>query len=227
MESLEVSPLVPNNQSRRRRIKYVVAGMASFCVVLLVVIGLVTLAGNTGKSLEVIETIPDAPDFMFTTIPCVYGQDLPKGCDTSRVRKVECNNITIAQYPTVMVNDGSACTKGDNRVSIGQAINIQFYQDPVDKMCLEITLQIGECWGENPINHNLYDCQGQCGPSCVGKCQWPFGGSWSRNCLRHDVCSWYFGSSDGMVNDKCGKSMQQAAPDFLTCSCDISGTYKC
>ena len=66
--------------------------------------------------------------------------------------------------------------------------------------CLEIFVAVGECWGKDSDNDG-YDCMGLCGPGCQaqlpGMCS-----NWSRNCLRHDVCSYYY-NSKAIIYSKC------------------------
>merc|ERR1719210_3141998 len=54
---------------------------------------------------------------------------------------------------------------------------------------------------------------GQCGPSCQmdlpGTCS-----NWSLNCLRHDVCSYYYDSSGGLFDPSCGHAWMKASHDF-------------
>jgi len=155
-------------------------------------------------------------------IPCTSkGANSPAGCVTSRVRTVKCDSKNTNGYPTVGYNNATVCDK-DSAISFKQWFNIQF-GDAGGGNCLEITAQMGECWGVNPINGGRYDCQGQCGAGCISGCGlFNGGGSWSKNCFKHDICSWYYGASGGGSDANCGKSYNQASSDLLKCSCTIS-----
>jgi len=159
-------------------------------------------------------------------IPCVYNANTPAGCTTERVRTVTCGTVNSNGYPTVLVGTSTGCEK--EKVTLQQWINVQFYQNPGTTNCLEITMRVGECWGKNPINSGTYSCQGECGAGCINGCGiFSLGGGWSRNCLRHDICSWYFGAAGGGSDKYCGGAYKLADGDIFNCNCDIKTTHTC
>jgi len=209
--------------------KSVIVGISFFCLFVVVIIGVAVLTNTTSKPKE--ETIQwennlqEGNTSMAYTIPCVYNQNLPAGCDASRVRTVLCGSVHSNGFPTVFVTEKGPCTSA--YVSLSQTLNVQFYQIPGTQNCYEITAQIGECWPKNPINGVTYDCQGQCGAGCVSGCGIiQGGGSWARSCFSHDICSWYFGASGGASDKYCGTGYNNAINDFLKCGCNTV-SHKC
>jgi len=216
--------------------KYVIAGIAGFCIFFGIIIGISVIShytagpAHTDNSQEFgIENSFVNSTFAYT-VPCsdptACGSG-PSGCASNRVVKVKCNSINSNGYPTIRLDDSTAC--GAAPVVLQQRVNVQFYQLPGTEDCYEITMQVGECWGTLPKTGGVYNCQGQCGPSCISGCNILTVGSWSRNCLRHDVCSWYFCSTNGGSNTYCGKSFKQASGDYSQCGapCRITQTHTC
>jgi len=159
-------------------------------------------------------------------IPCVEGSATPSGCDPNRVRTVTCNVKNSNGFDTVLLDEKLSCESA--KLSAQQTLNVQFYQITGTNNCLEITMKVGECWGKHPKTGSTYDCQGECGASCINGCGiFSLGGGWSRNCLRHDICSWHFGASGGGSDPHCGKSYNQASGDIFNCNCEIPGTHTC
>jgi len=187
-------------------------------VALLVIIGLAFVGA--------LDFQEDALDATTYSIPCVNGGG-PPSCNVSRVVAVKCNAINPNGIPTVTVDEVLNCAS--NKVTLQLWLNVQFWRDPTDSTrCLEITMRVGECWGKNPINGGTYSCQGECGAGCINGCGiFSLGGGWSRNCLRHDVCSWYFGAGGGGSDKNCGKAYDQASGDIFNCDCDIKQTHTC
>jgi len=211
--------------------KYVVAGLASFGVILLLIVGVVVLSNATVPKAPAQDSASDfhvASSAINTSatysIPCTT-KGTPAGCDNSRVRTVVCNSVNTNGYPTVTLDNKVSCESA--KVSLQQYLNVQFFQTAGTTNCLEITIRVGECWGKNPINNGVYDCQGECGAGCVNGCGiFSGGGGWSRNCLRHDICSWHFGASGGGSDANCGKSYNQASGDIFNCNCEVP-THTC
>eukprot|EP00455_Lapot_gusevi_P048001 TRINITY_DN6584_c0_g2_i1.p1 TRINITY_DN6584_c0_g2~~TRINITY_DN6584_c0_g2_i1.p1 ORF type:complete len:190 (+),score=26.80 TRINITY_DN6584_c0_g2_i1:111-680(+) len=157
------------------------------------------------------------------TIPCdVNG--LPKGCDQTRWKP--CNFYSGQGHEVIHFNDSSHCGEGvpfDQMSSfqVGVWFVVQFTGG--NGRCLEILMQAGECWGPHPSNHGQYNCQGRCGPSCgtpLSVCS-----NWSRDCLKHDVCSWFYGASGGYEDPNCGDEFKQAENDWFV-DCLIDGRCK-
>jgi len=158
------------------------------------------------------------------SIPCLP-DGRPTGCLNTRVHEATCNVANSNGYPTVTLDEEFSCE--DYKIGLYQWINVQFFKQ-TNGNCLEITMQVGECWGSNPKNGGSYNCQGECGSSCIEGCGLlRLGGGWSRNCLRHDVCSWYHGASGGGSDPNCGKSYNQADHDIFNCDCDIKDAHTC
>jgi len=224
---MDDTPLMPKQRGVLSR--YVIAGLVVFGVVLVIFVGVVVISDvtvkPTGKSMT-LESVPYANNSIAPlayTIPCVYNQAKPTGCDNSRVRTVKCNVANTNGYQTVLLDTNTACDAANQAITHKQNLNVQFFKNP-DGTCLEITTQVGECWGVNPINNGNYGCQGQCGAGCISGCGiFSLGGSWSRNCLKHDICSWYFGAGGGGSDKNCGTSYNQASGDLLKCACMVSG----
>ena len=97
-------------------------------------------------------------------------------------------------------------------VYAGAAANTYFVKfDDQAGNCFGIVMQAGECWGQHPTNGGDYDCQGRCGAGCDNG-----NSNWARDCLKHDVCSWYYSASGGSSDSNCGDSFGHATNDFLS-----------
>ena len=151
--------------------------------------------------------------------PCVYGTtNTPSGCDPNRVKP--CSELSASNGEILIGQNGNSdCL--DNAPHLSDTVNgngantyvVQF--DGADGQCLAIRMEGGECWGAHPTNGGDYDCQGLCGPGCEGAAA--VCSNWGRDCLKHDVCSWYFSSSGGALDSNCGDEFGQAANDYSTC----------
>eukprot|EP00455_Lapot_gusevi_P026694 TRINITY_DN2815_c0_g1_i1.p2 TRINITY_DN2815_c0_g1~~TRINITY_DN2815_c0_g1_i1.p2 ORF type:complete len:184 (-),score=43.36 TRINITY_DN2815_c0_g1_i1:91-642(-) len=159
------------------------------------------------------------------TIPCTK-DGLPAGCDNTRFKP--CGTYT--GYPVILdfinyncKNENPTNSASTSPFQLGNRYIVQF-KAPTDQ-CKEILMQVGECWGAHPTNGGTYNCQGRCGPSCGSKTTCS---NWAKDCLKHDVCSWYYGSSGGASDPACGGAFNQAQNDWITdClfgnSCKITG----
>lgn len=101
----------------------------------------------------------------------------------------------------------------------GQAVLVQFTQGHPGGACTEILMRVGEMWGHDS-DGDLYDCQGRCGPGCQVReknaCS-----NWSRLCLQHDVCSYYYNSRGAFLDRNCGHLFTAAGRDFtVNCFAD-------
>ncbi|KAJ3268186.1 hypothetical protein HDV01_003350 [Terramyces sp. JEL0728] len=145
-------------------------------------------------------------------IPCTIA-GTPSGCDNTRI--VSCG--TLSGYPVIPSGSNTLCSDTPNSFHRGDKYIVQFNQGK-GGTCFEILMENGECWGTNPINNGEYNCQGRCGASCGGTlCS-----NWAHDCLKHDVCSWYFGASGGSGDANCGDEYAQATNDFLS-NCLFNG----
>lgn len=146
-------------------------------------------------------------------IPCTTA-NLPAGCTNDRWKT--CGTYTPSPSQQLIKNGGNSHCEYETK-GIGQTFIVQF--NGQDNICTEILMRQGECWGPHPSNpENSYDCQGRCGGGC-GK-SWAVS-NWARDCLKHDVCSWYYGA-DGLFADvNCGDEAWKAVDDT------ISGFVKC
>eukprot|EP00026_Physarum_polycephalum_P017105 Phypoly_transcript_18204.p1 GENE.Phypoly_transcript_18204~~Phypoly_transcript_18204.p1 ORF type:complete len:237 (+),score=9.28 Phypoly_transcript_18204:42-713(+) len=221
------SPLLPQQKSFFNR--KVILGISFFCFFLIAILAVVVLSYSTvPKEHDQRESALDYSNgSLALTIPCTQkGAGYPAGCDNTRVRTVPCGSQNSNGHPTSFVDDNTACTNA--KVSLNQPINMQFYQIPGTSNCLEITAQIGECWGTSPLNGDDYSCQGQCGAGCVKGCSiFAGGGPWARSCFRHDICSWYFGATGGAKDTYCGPAYNQAINDFFKCECNTVSLSSC
>ena len=148
---------------------------------------------------------------------CTEGRFVPCGTHARQHREA-----------TVPARDVSKCRGRAGQVQPGRSMLMQFTSGPPEQggECLEIHVEVGECWGMDS-DRDSYDCIGRCGIGCQeegpGLCS-----NWSRNCLKHDICSYYFNSRGGVVDPNCGWAFQKAEPDFLEpclsdASCTLSG----
>ena len=64
-------------------------------------------------------------------------------------------------------------------------------------------------------NGNDYGCLGRCGPGCSGLPPWRDTSTWSIDCLKHDVCSYYFSDTSGSSVAMCKDALLSAADDFM------------
>lgn len=99
-----------------------------------------------------------------------------------------------------------------------QLVVVQFFSGPPGLRgkygkCMEILLQVGECWGMDSEGDS-YDCLGLCGAGCQLE-RFDLCSNWSQNCLKHDVCSYYYNSRGGAADPHCGWAFNIAAPDYL------------
>eukprot|EP00026_Physarum_polycephalum_P013413 Phypoly_transcript_13809.p1 GENE.Phypoly_transcript_13809~~Phypoly_transcript_13809.p1 ORF type:complete len:234 (+),score=28.38 Phypoly_transcript_13809:173-874(+) len=225
---MEDTPLVPNKK-RLILTKSVLIAVSVSCLLLVAIVGAVVLSHSNAPNANTKQqddedtmkedNFPVLDDFPSYTIPCTE-KGTPEGCDDTRIRTVECGTINSAyEFTTVTINDTTPCNLA--QIRLHDTLHIQFYKIPGTNNCLEMTARIGECWGLNPINKDTYSCQGQCGPGCVTGCGGLNGGTWASSCFRHDICSWYFGSTGGLLDSKCGTAFAQASSDFFKCDqCD-------
>merc|ERR1712083_250393 len=91
---------------------------------------------------------------------------------------------------------------------------VKFYD--ADSTCYAIRMEAGECWGDHPTNGGKYNCMGQCGGGCEEDDWWRVCSNWARDCLKHDVCSWYFSSSGQDADPNCGSDYDHAYWDGAT-----------
>ena len=77
----------------------------------------------------------------------------------------------------------------------------------------EVLLRAGDCWGTHPVTGEDYNCLGRCGQGCGDGilCS-----NWSKKCLRHDVCSWYYGATQGAADADCGDEFIMASSDWAS-----------
>jgi len=145
-------------------------------------------------------------------IPCIFGSTSPSGCQ-NRISEISCtdsgaHDITIADTRCQNIPQG---TNYRLRWQVGK-------DDASKGKCYAITVISGECWGNHPTTGSNYECQGRCGAGCSG-----LPGGWAADCLKHDICSWYFGATGGTNDNYCGLTYKHASND-LFCS---SGTPNC
>ena len=146
--------------------------------------------------------------------PCINGTtDQPSGCDPNRIKKCSEVNTTEAHTIEKDINNNCAESPRVNDAVDGKIENdyvVQF--DGENGECLAIRMQAGECWGVHPITTANYDCQGRCGPGCGSNkvCN-----RWGPDCLKHDVCSWYYGATGGAKNVNCGDEFHDAVNDYM------------
>ena len=134
--------------------------------------------------------------------PCVYGTtNSPSGCDPNRIRP--CDQISTSRANVISQNTDHHCSSSPKlRDTIqGNGENTYVVQfDGADGECLAIRMEGGECWGQHPVNGGSYDCMGRCGAGCGS---WPCS-NWGPDCLKHDVCSWYFTAWGLFLDQRCG-----------------------
>ncbi|CAE7475087.1 Catsper1 [Symbiodinium natans] len=145
-------------------------------------------------------------------------------------RFVTCGRLEVeprraATAATLPARDVTRCRARAGQLEPGQALVVQFTRGPPEQggECTEIRVEAGECWGLDS-DGDSYDCLGRCGIGCQdpspGLCS-----NWSRNCLKHDICSYYYNSRGGAVDPSCGWAFQKAERDFLEpCLTDMACT---
>jgi len=137
-------------------------------------------------------------------IPCINITNVPAGCDP---RIVRCGTTPPNGVEVVGPTSNTLCAT--HRIYLGDLYIIQF--NDRNKICWEVKLAVGECWGAHPVNGGSYGCMGKCGAGCGDiDC-----GAWARDCMRHDICSWYFTSTDGANDPNCGDAYNMAENDYL------------
>ena len=135
---------------------------------------------------------------------------------------MNCGDYSSAPSGAIIIpaNSNTDCMNNDPRLrdtikNFHNSDNTYYVEfDAYDNgQCYGITMQGGECWGTNPGNGAGYNCQGRCGPNCgTWACS-----NWGRDCLKHDVCSWYFESSGGSSDTHCGDEFDIAQNDWAHC----------
>ena len=114
---------------------------------------------------------------------------------------------------TLHARDATRCQMQAGRLTRGQKILVQFFSGPPERngQCMEIVLEVGECWGLDS-DGDSYDCLGLCGAGCqeTDVCS-----NWSQNCLKHDVCSYYYNARGGAADPHCGWAFNIAAADYI------------
>mmetsp|Transcript_77608 Transcript_77608/g.203763 ORF Transcript_77608/g.203763 Transcript_77608/m.203763 type:complete len:201 (+) Transcript_77608:114-716(+) len=152
--------------------------------------------------------------------PCT--ELIAEDCEPGRFQP--CGTLKREGMVRLAPDDFSGCERSaEHRVTPDQEILVQFTQGYPSRggACLEVLLRVGECWGKD-FDGDGYDCMGLCGPGC----QVPMPGlcsNWSRNCLKHDVCSYYYNSAGGGANPACGYAFYEAEKDFIV-SCWLDHT---
>lgn len=156
-------------------------------------------------ALSVQGLMPNSPIHLNRVPPCAKGQS--SNCDSSRLKP--CGTITSG-FTREFKDVNTACaSNGHIDPYVTETVLVQFTGSDG---CKELLMQPGECWGMHPVNtQNSYDCQGRCGASCgTSVCS-----NWAADCLKHDVCSWYYGSSGGASDPNCGDEYNNAVDDTL------------
>jgi hypothetical protein len=151
--------------------------------------------------------------------PCLAGTtNLPEGCDPNRIKPCAAFGHSPAAI-TIGQHDNSDCSDNSPRlrdtIEDPSSPENEYYVQFSDKdgNCMGIIMHGGECWGTQPQNSGNYDCMGRCGPGCgTWACS-----NWGRDCLKHDVCSFYYSASGGAGDDHCGDEYQQALNDWGHC----------
>jgi len=154
-----------------------------------------------------------APTAITYSPPCLYGTtNTPSGCDPNRIKL--CNELSASSEEILISHDENTDCSTSPKLSDtveGNGENTYVVQfDGADGECLAIRMEGGECWGAHPNNGGNYNCQGRCGPGCGS---WTCS-NWGRDCLKHDVCSWYFSSSGGASDSNCGDEWGDAYNDW-------------
>lgn len=120
-----------------------------------------------------------------------------------------------SSYLTSLPADYLGCGEGPGLLALQSQVLVQFtYGAPsLGGQCLEILVRVGECWGTDSDGDD-YGCMGRCGPGCQvespGLCS-----NWSLNCLRHDVCSYYYNSAGGALDPACGYAFLRGTRDYV------------
>ena len=144
--------------------------------------------------------------------PCT--PEITEDCRPGRF--VPCGSSSRTNLSFVHARDASKCSTLAGRLMPGELVVVQFSSGPPGPLrsvrCMEIALKVGECWGIDN-DGDSYDCLGRCGVGCAQRGE--VCSNWSRNCLKHDVCSYYFNSKGGAADLHCGWAFNLAAPDYL------------
>lgn len=133
--------------------------------------------------------------------PCREGQT--HGC-TPRV--VPCGTVSEGAYDLkIDPTTNTRCGTPQGRIDPYRHQNVLVQFNDSKGVCREILMRPGECWGTD------YNCMGRCGAGCgTWSCS-----NWAADCLRHDVCSYYFTASGGSNDPNCGFDFDLAIDDFI------------
>lgn len=151
-------------------------------------------------------------------VPCVRGQKSrgPDNCNPRRWKTCGhyYHNLGYSMDHIWNAEHETNCRK-IYQYEIGDYLVVQF--DGQDG-CKEIQLAMGECWGNHPQVDGRWDCMGRCGGGCAAPYDVFFMGGcnqWAVDCLRHDVCGWYYGATGGDNDANCGDEWDMAEDDTL------------
>lgn len=142
--------------------------------------------------------------------PCT--PNITENCEANRF--VPCGQSRdVRGHLAVWPGEPATCRAGPGRVRPHEFLLVQFTDGHPDRggACWEILVAVGECWGSVERGGD-YDCQGRCGVGCQKNAY--YCSNWSRNCLRHDVCSYFHGSRGGLADQHCGYAFAMASKDF-------------
>eukprot|EP00484_Ammonia_sp_Unknown_P019086 CAMPEP_0197033018 /NCGR_PEP_ID=MMETSP1384-20130603/11540_1 /TAXON_ID=29189 /ORGANISM="Ammonia sp." /LENGTH=175 /DNA_ID=CAMNT_0042462759 /DNA_START=21 /DNA_END=545 /DNA_ORIENTATION=+ len=150
-------------------------------------------------------------------VPCLYGEtNYPVGCEQ---RILPCDQVSSSGATVVSAESNSACYDNSPRlrdtVAYGESSSNLYYVEIDDKdgNCYAVRMYGGEDWGSNARNNGGYNCMGRCGPNCGS---WACS-NWGRDCMKHDVCSYFFSATGNTNDDNCGDEWDDAQNDWGTC----------
>ena len=162
-------------------------------------------------------------------IPCTSSGYPISICNNDRIQSVTCGDSSTYNPPTgydlngaieILKDSNTVCMNNSPKlrdtIDDGSSNLNKYYVEFDDSAgnCYGIIMHGGECWGDNPNGGN-YDCQGRCGRGCGSL--FTLCSNWGRDCLRHDVCSWYFEASGGRNDINCGDEYNMAFNDWYQC----------
>ena len=113
------------------------------------------------------------------------------------IRLAACAALVAGALAALGLGLAAASNRQVECLAIGQLVDISY--ESRGSLHTE-RVRVGDDWGKLAANQGDYGCMGRCGPGCPSHGS----GTWTRDCLIHDVCSYRNTSRRGPLDPSCG-----------------------